>query len=279
MPEQKRETLKKYFQNGSLPTAGSFEDLIDSSVNIVDDGIDISDKDGLMLCPPEGNPAMTFFRLNQEPEPLWTTSLSDNGSETGLNFNEPTNEEGSRLFLENGGRVGVNTQKPQFALDVRGYVGMSGRVGTMAGEVPADRKWHTILEGLNEANAYEIVARTGVKDSGKHCLIHALALSTFGKSRAKIKKTKAFYSFWKPCNIKLRWAGSTFDYRLEIKCSQNLGDGVMIRYFITKLWEDATMSNVNLSDLESADPSSNPEASQGDSNSGAESSTENSSST
>ncbi|MGD1847027.1 MAG: hypothetical protein ACFB10_16685 [Salibacteraceae bacterium] len=245
-----RENLKKYFLNGSLPTEGSFEDLIESCVNIVDDGIDKTDDNGLMLSPIEDHPVVSYYENIQDPDPLWTTSVENADENTGLNFNEPANADGSRLFLQNGGRIGVNTLHPQFALDTRGWSSMQGRTGTIAGEVPADRQWHTILSGLNHAQAYEIVARTGVTGTGKHCLIHATALSTYGKSRAKIRKTRALYSFWKPCNIKLRWQGTTYDYRLEIKCTRNLGEGANIRYFITQLWDDTVLGNVDLNALQ-----------------------------
>mgnify|MGYP003309971067 CR=1 FL=1 len=42
-----RQTLKNYFQKGGFATEKHFVDLIDSSLNIVDDGISINQKQGI----------------------------------------------------------------------------------------------------------------------------------------------------------------------------------------------------------------------------------------
>ena len=85
------------------------------------------------------------------------------------------------------------------------------------------------------------MARTGVKDTGKHVLLHAIALSAYGKSHAKIRITDARYSFWRSARIQLRWTGDTFNYHLEMRCKQNLGPGIDIKYYITQLWSDEDM--------------------------------------
>ena len=46
-----RQTLKNYFQKGGFATEKHFVDLIDSSLNVVDDGISINQKQGLKLNP------------------------------------------------------------------------------------------------------------------------------------------------------------------------------------------------------------------------------------
>ncbi|MCY4180867.1 MAG: hypothetical protein OXD48_11460, partial [Litoreibacter sp.] len=49
MSKRDRTTLKSFFSNGALPTAKEYRDLIDSSVNQVEDGFDKTEKDGLKL--------------------------------------------------------------------------------------------------------------------------------------------------------------------------------------------------------------------------------------
>lgn len=49
MTKQDRPTLKSFFRNGALPTAEHYRDLIDSSVNQVEDGFSKTVPDGLRL--------------------------------------------------------------------------------------------------------------------------------------------------------------------------------------------------------------------------------------
>ena len=51
MPRTNRNTLKEYFKRGSMPNQKHFYELIDSMVNISDDGIDKNPDDGLRLAP------------------------------------------------------------------------------------------------------------------------------------------------------------------------------------------------------------------------------------
>ena len=58
MAIKNKESLKNYFQKGGVISEKQFIDLIDSSINIIDDGIDVQPKDGLRL-----NPVGLFSRL------------------------------------------------------------------------------------------------------------------------------------------------------------------------------------------------------------------------
>ena len=44
-----RETLKNYFKKGGFATEKQFIDLIESSMNVIDDGITIKPKTGLKI--------------------------------------------------------------------------------------------------------------------------------------------------------------------------------------------------------------------------------------
>jgi hypothetical protein len=81
------------------------------------------------------------------------------------------------------------------------------------------------------------MARTGLKGSGRFAIMHAIALSAYGHSRSRIRRTCAHYGFfWN--KLKLRWKGSTHNYSLQLRSNSNFGSGVPIHYSITRLWDD-----------------------------------------
>ncbi len=246
-----RQTLKNLFRNGSLPTQESFGDIIDSSINKIDDGFSKSMDDGLMLSPiGDSKKVLSIFKRITDKYPEWSLKIDENTSEEELinvlNFIYK-NEEKALLTLSQDQRIGIKNQQPEFTLDVGGMVKSAGRVGgaVSQSEVPADGKWHNIIDGLNYCNAFEVTARVGVLKSGKHALLHAIAMSAFGNSSSKIKRTHVRFSFWRPIRIKLRWVGSTYNYGLQIKTSRNLGDDIKIKYYLSQLWDDKKMGIPN----------------------------------
>ena len=58
MASKNRETLKNYFKKGGFATEKEFSDLIDSSMNLIDDGISMTPRQGLKL-----NPLGSFSRV------------------------------------------------------------------------------------------------------------------------------------------------------------------------------------------------------------------------
>ncbi len=233
------------FSNGQRPNEESFASLINSSVNKVDDGIAKDMKNGLILAP-EGKTSdnvLSFFGDIQNELPDWGVAINSD-QQAGLGFNEPNgnNDANTRLFLAQGGNIGIGTTSPRCLLEVNGIMGAQTRIGThKLGVVPADRQWHTVLEGLNGCSAFEIVAQVGKEKTGKYALVHATAVSTFGHSRSKINYTQAHYGwFWN--KIKLRWSGSTYNYSLQIKTRSNYGSDQQIKFYITKLWDNDVMS-------------------------------------
>lgn len=240
-----RASLKSVFGNGTRPDASNFGSLIDSTVNIVDDGISKNMKDGLILSPEgkESNRLVSFYENILDNEPDWSVEMVQEGAK-GLGIVEPIEGEESqtRLFFETGGKLGVNTLRPQTTLEVNGIFGAKSRVGTYKlASVPADGNWHTIIPDLDGSNAFEVMAQVGKVKTGKYALLHALALSTFGKSRSKIKTTQAYYGWWWN-KISLRWQGSTFNYSLQIRTRSDYGKGQYIKFYVTKLWDNDIMS-------------------------------------
>lgn len=238
-----REDLKKYFRNGQIPTENHFGYMIDSMINKQDDAF-LKDKDnGLVIATMGASKRfISLFKNINELNPFFTLEKDEQGVES-LKLNpiqesEKFSDDASFYFNVNGG-LGIGKRcEEEHRLDVDGFIGIKGRVGTyVKGNVPADGKWQTILENLDNCTAFEVIARTGKRGSGKFAILHAHALSAFGNSRSGIRKTSAHSGFfWN--RLRLRFMGTTHNYRLEIKTGNNYGSGVDIFFNISKLWDD-----------------------------------------
>ena len=135
------------------------------------------------------------------------------------------------------------------------------------GTMPADGKWHNVFQNaLSDFHAYEIMASAkGKPTEGKYCLLHAIAISTFGNSNPKISKTCAHYGKrWN--KISIRWESrknavnqpqeekwwynlplvrgrikgekNPYAYNLQMKTKSNYGSNSKISYHISKLWDE-----------------------------------------
>ncbi|MEM9023114.1 MAG: hypothetical protein AAGB22_05200 [Bacteroidota bacterium] len=235
-----------------MPAQASFWDLIDSTVNKIDDGFSKDMDNGLMLSPEGSSDRLISFYENIEAKsPAWFITLHTEGDRKGLSFNEPGKDgsDESRLFLQEGGNVGIGTTQPEFELDVNGLVGMHGRVGTLAtqSEVPADQGWQDIMSGLCGSNGFEVMAYVGEKGTRNYCLIHAIAVATFGNGKNSIRITRAEYSHW-PWNgarLKLQWLAKKKkgkkqpkDYALQVRTRKNQSEGTVINFTVMRIWGD-----------------------------------------
>jgi hypothetical protein len=237
MAWRNRKTLKNFFRKGSLPTESNFSDLIDSSLNIVDDGFLKNMDDGFVIAPgAKSERLLTFFNDVEYKNASWSFNMDTTQPEAPFCIKNKENKD--VLHLDQSGKAGINTNKPISALEVNGDIAAKGRIGTYAiGEAYADGQWYDILQGLSGCHAFEIVARVGKKDTGKYALLHAIAISTYGRSRSRIRTTQAHFGwFWN--KIKLRWRGDTFNYGLQIKTRSDYGAGVKIKFHISRLWDD-----------------------------------------
>ncbi|QCK14533.1 adhesin [Mangrovivirga cuniculi] len=240
MPLQNRETLRGFFRKGNLPTENNFNDLIDSVINRVDDGISKTTDEGLMLSPiGTSEKLVSFYKSIEDKSPAW--SFNVNRGNSNLNINNRLGD--SIMTLQHDGKVGINNENPEEELDVDGTVGMKSRKGKLhTGKIPADGKWHPVVSELNGCHAFEVVAGAGKKKTGKYALIHALALSTFGKSKSKIRITQAYYGV--RCNmIRLRWTGTTYNYQLEMRTRCDYGGDFYVNYHIAGMWDDTFMDD------------------------------------
>lgn len=219
-----RQTLKNYFKKGGFATEKHFVDLIDSSLNVVDDGISIQREQGLKLNPIGfSTKLISFFKKSTQKSPEFSIEL-DQANAPGLSIQ--SEDDKSIIKVRKEGLVGINTLDPKYTLDVNGTVGMKSKVGTHAiGSVPGDGSWHSILTNLDGINGYEITANIkGKPGSGRYSIAHTIALSTFGgrSSKNKINTTVASYGsfFYK---ISFRWYGDIYNYELQARTTRHFG--------------------------------------------------------
>lgn len=245
-----REQLKAFFKNGKLPNENHFAILIDSMFVKREDGLSITKEDSLMVFPAgDEKKLLSFYNDIKEKKAKWLI-VNSKGDRKGLIIRENDNDCPTIYFGEGaevgeGGKVGIGIDDPKHKLEVDGLIGSKGRVGIYKkGKVKADGDWYDILKDLNGCHAFEIMAYAGgEKGKGKYALMHATAISTFGKSKSKIRKTSAHFGFWWN-KLNLRWVGETHSYGLQIKTNRNYGKGIEIFYRISLLWDSSFIDDI-----------------------------------
>ena len=273
MAKRNRSTLRNYFRTGAMPSEEHFSDLIDSTLNTLEEGFDKTVDDGLKISALENKANLvTFYRDTAPNNPLWAIKYHDQ-SDT-LNFstrlqsdnqNKNTSndtQEKPVLSLAKTGRVGINNDEPAHTLDVNGTIKINGRVGDSLkrNAIPADGTWHNISPKLEGCQAFEVMLGVGIKRSGRYALLQACAINTCDPSayfwglltwKKPIKSQQAYYKS-SADKIKLRWIAAPKEaddapayrpYYLQAKTNTNYGDGVFIRGHLTKLWFDEYMQD------------------------------------
>ena len=219
-----RQTLKNYFQKGGFATEKHFVDLIDSSMNMIDDGISINQKNGFKLNPlGYSTRLMSFFKKATQKEADFSMNLNQDNVE-GFSIND---REGIPLLkFDQHRQIGVHTNEPRFDFDVKGVLGVDSKSGSFAlGEVDGDGSWQTVIANLDGVNGFEVVASIrGKMGSGRYAMAHVVALSTFGgrSSKNKIKKTHAYYGSFLN-RLSFRWIGEMHNYELQVRTRRHYG--------------------------------------------------------
>lgn len=252
MARRNRDTLKRKFTDGEMPSATAFSELIDSMLNIVDEGFDKTPADGLKVSQLNQGKLLSFYQNIDIKSPIWSIQLD--GPEGGLAFGNAANATAltlRQLKTERDGEVRAG----DFELDMAGRIvadGRRGRAGRLS--VPADGKWHNITDTLKGCNAFEITAGVGKPGSGKYALIHAFALMAFN-GRSEIDYRQAH--FGSKCNrLQLQWLpdpdGAKHAYILQMRvgCSYDTGrnakERTWVSYYLTNLWFDPLMEECAL---------------------------------
>jgi hypothetical protein len=273
MTKQDRATLKSFFRSGALPSAEEYRDLIDSTVNQVDDGFQKTDADGLRLNSVGSSlRVMSLYQGLGTPKPSWviehgdktgTLNLRPDQGKAALEISQTAEDPGAddakrqmAMTLTGDGRMGVNHPDPGWRLDVGGAARMHGRIGVPSHKIPhvkADGKWHFITQPLTGCQAFEITAGTGGDPGkGRYSMIHAIAMNAFHPRnqllnwlfrRRAIKMQTAMYGSYAD-RIRLRWVADAQQhyFRLQLRTNANFGEGKIVRYYMTRLWFDSMMA-------------------------------------
>jgi hypothetical protein len=261
MTKRNRKTLSDYFSKGYLPTQEAFGDLIESMVNIVDDGFEKSPLDGMKIAQLENSSKLvSFYDEITVKTPVWYIAFSvpeyDAAEKNNKNLNICYGEKNAAgmtfaaVQSETNGkkiRVGINNKNPKHEMDVHGVIASDGRIGREGRRenmVRADGEWHPIMTELDGCHAFEIMAGVGKPRSGRYALMHAFALNTFNPKKGSITYHQARY-MTRCDQIELRWSGGRHDYSLEMRtrCSYENGvdEKIYVKYYVTQLWFDTFM--------------------------------------
>lgn len=234
MGRTNRNTLKEYFKRGKMPDQGHFCELIDSTLNIADDGIEKTPDDGLCLAPLKKNgPVLGIFKNIQDHEAAWKISLDTDGH---LLIRQEEEEE-PMISLSPDGKIVLG--QPHTDIEINGTLSARRFDGQLKGEFPADGEWHTLPVPTEGCRAYRIMAGCGKTKSGQYALAEALAMHCYGKHR-KIKTTQSWFgSFFN--KIKFRWFGYGQKCKLQIRTNRDYGEDIYIVYQLIDLWGDPKM--------------------------------------
>lgn len=247
MGKANRSTLKNYFKKGRMPSEQQFADLVDSMLNMVDEGFDKSPADGLKVSQLGDHAALiSFYHHTDMNGAVW--SLACDKSKGRLLINNGAGE--PVLVLSPDGRVGIGKDLARHPLDVAGVLAAEGRTGGISGSVPADGRWHPIVEGLRGCHALEVMAGAGRPKTGRYAMVRATAMNAFHPTgflmnllnlKRRIRCQHAYYR--SRCDrIVLRWTSSGDTYALELKTKCAYPDDTLVQYNVTRLWFDETMS-------------------------------------
>jgi hypothetical protein len=248
MTRQRRGMLKDRFAQGKMPTEGDFGDLIESMLNMLDEGFDKTPEAGFKVAQVSDGKLLSFYKDIGTGSALWSAGLDK--ATNHLSFHDEQNQPLLTLARTSDGnvqrsRVGIRQADPRHDLDVAGTVAAHARVGRR-GEmaVPADGNWYDASEYMTGCQAWEIVAGVGAKDSdGRYALMHAIATNAFGKN-GDISYHQSHFGN-KCSRIELRWLNHPdtrlFEFKLQMRVGCGYGEDVWIQYHSTQLWQDTLM--------------------------------------
>lgn len=114
--QKKREELYDMFRQGAIPSGADFADFIKSQLNLLDDGLQISENADDPICLRGHGEGENYLDLaDVEGDTQWRLSGYDEAITTkGLNF---TADEQSKLFIEREtGNIGISTDHPEAKL-------------------------------------------------------------------------------------------------------------------------------------------------------------------
>ena len=268
MPKQNRNTLKSFFSDGAMPSSDMFEDLIDSGINISDDGFEKNAKDGWKISTTgDAKTLLSLYDQKDRETPEWGIQLEGMNNQLVIGYPGVESADGSAGAEESAAtfchaislhktrdsvRMGVGHQLPHDTLDVAGNVradGQRGRFGRSFQSVKADRQWYSITGPINDGIALEVMARAINREKKYYGMMHAIALhspwrakrnlSYFLGLKNRIRYTHGFYDSMLH-KLKLRWRRlpGEVGYRLQIRSNCDYGSAGVLDFHITCLWSE-----------------------------------------
>jgi hypothetical protein len=258
-----RESLRNYFSAGALPTQEHFADLVDSMLNMSDEGFCKTVEGGFEISSATGyDTLLSFFRDQDPDQPLWRMGFGGAQGQLLIRANPGASVDAApapplwSLDSAQRGRVGIRTANPQAALDVDGVVRSTGRRGSCARATPvpllANGQWQDLTDDLAGCQAFELTAGAGHPGQGRFAMLHATALNAYNPTlgildflnrKRGIRCTHAYYA--RRCDrLQLRWKGSSgrdARYRLQLRSGCDYGQGIVIQAHLTRLWFDPHM--------------------------------------
>lgn len=249
MTRRRRSMLKERFAQGKMPSEVDFGDLIESMLNMLDEGFEKTPEAGFKVAQVHDGKLLSFYKDISTGGVLWSAGLDK--ATNNLSFHDERNQALLTLASETNAdgiqrsAVGIRQSHPRHELDVAGTVAAHARVGRR-GElaVPADGNWYDATDYMTGCQAWEVVAGVGAKDSeGRYALMHAFALNAFTRNDSITYHQSHFGN--KCSRIELRWFNhpddKVFEFKLQMRVGCTYGDDVWIQYHLTQLWQDTLM--------------------------------------
>lgn len=279
-----RKTLINYFRSGALPGANHFGELIESTVNKVDDGFDKHPKDGLKLAWLDETNLMSFYTKNDREHAVWR--VAHEPKPNSLKFVAADATASSLTIGE--GKVGINVATPTAALDVDGVMRAGGRMGqpSSGGAIEASVGWKPLTDWETGCNAFEVVAGVG-RGKSRFAMLHAIAINANNPTNPflnwlwpnlnrPINTVRSGYGRFRD-RLELKWQTDTVNrrkYRLMIRSRCPFKGNTYIHAYVTRLWFDPAMEGSasktgqqwfdnDTQDVEKTAPFSSPKAANG----------------
>lgn len=232
MAKTNRRTLKEYFGKGKKPDSGQFADLIDSMLNIVDDGFSKSAERGILLSPLDDDGAVMEIRRNiLDGEPAWIVSLGRDGE---LHIQRGT-EEQPLVTLSQDGKISLGN-KDKITLEVKGAIHADSFVGSyLQGKVLANGQWQNIGEPEYGCVGYHIEAACGLRGQGRYALADVTAMHCFGKHPC-IRYARSWFGS-RFNKIQFRWLREGHNCVLQVRTRSDYGKDVWVHYRIKRLFD------------------------------------------
>lgn len=243
MAIRNRNTLIEGFSKGQRPTADDFKNLIDSTVNILDDGFSKDAQSGIKLAPiseQEGT-VMTFLQnMTDDHGGRWEFDVLNNDLKISRAFKK---EKQQLILLKQTGEIELGAEGS--SIRVKGTLHTDQRSGKeVQKQIIADGKWHDLTDYLEGVHALEVVCVMGKRHTGKHAILVAHATHCFG-AKPRIRRLRSHFGVFGN-KILIRWQKSKNERacKLQVRTRFKLGTDIQIHGSVTSLWDNPLMENL-----------------------------------